>query len=269
MALTAKKRRVSKAMDNDPDALEPVAVIPPDEKLDRNKARWDKWSGRLLAQLFLYMDPELQRFVKEVKDKTRLLEFLEHATDVRIFSDQPDRPSTLNKLDLYTRMKTTYEQSGRRARALQAHLDGGFVEWRKHGRYTLVVENLEEPTATRLRVQSKPLGAGTLVSAEVTQGDLTLSSAVVVKNFSQTSAYVQAKTDTYAIASLFPKLGRHRRRVTEDTEVVSGVRGGGGAIVGGEDAEHGEGGGAVGDVRALVAAEVDQGEAPDEEDDTT
>lgn len=249
--------------DNNPENLVADATL----RLDRNKSHWSKWSLDLLKKLLWFCSPQrmTQKWLLQFKDKSRLLEVLEYAFDLKVMGETPDKPATLVKADLFIRMRALYIQLGRRMDSLVDSVEGGWFNWREIGVYRVEITEDPDPLKVKLRVYSRILRTYAALRPEVTQGDTTLSQALVVNNYSQSSAYLQTGTDTYLIQNLFPALGRSlRRRISAEAGVASDVAGvnapaplanaeGSSSVVGADAHEESGGEG---------AAEEDDDEAP-------
>lgn len=198
-------------------------IIPPNTILDRNKSVWMKWSIKLLRELLYYADLVNlnMQWLQDFSDKKKLLEIVEFSWDIKCHSqaEQPDKPATLNKLQLFNSMKVMYDKLGKRMAKVVDSSDSGHVDWKRHGHYQVTVGQTPEGHP-QLKVFSQPLDSSVLVPLAVTEGDAGLEQAVVKRNFSQIAAYIETPSDTYSIANFFPKLGRKLRRRLSDEGVA-------------------------------------------------
>lgn len=216
------ERIVASAARDDPEDL----VKDENETLDRNKSHWGKWSIKLLRNMLYYCSPKhmTQQWLEQFKDKAALLNVLEFAFDVRAMGEAPDKPATLNKAALFKRMRTLYLKLGSRMDSLVGYAEGGFINWKENGVYSVVITDDPDPLKVRVEVYSRFLNCTAVLKSDVTQGDLSLKTAQIVQNYSQSTAYLQTTTDTYLIQNLFPQLGRSlRRRVSDSIGVTSEV----------------------------------------------
>ena len=76
-------------------------------------------------------------------------------------------------------------------------------------------------------MDSNTLLQSCVVDRDVNQGDTGLGEAVLMRNCSQTEAYIMTKSDTDLIQNFFPKLSRTLgKRKTDEDQIASDICGG-------------------------------------------
>ena len=218
-AIPKEKPRAADDLDLDPRIM-----------YHRNMTQYRKWALRHLQDLMYYCDPKHMNriWLNQFKDKDKLYELMEYAFDLKILVDRPDRAPTLNKLQLFRSFKSCYYKNGSRIAAIADQVEGGYIDWKKLGHYNLVYckPSPGHPHGI-LTVDSSTLQQSCVVDREVHQGDTGLGEAVIMRNCSQTEAYIMTKSDTYLCQNFFPKLSRTlRKRKTDEDQIASDICGG-------------------------------------------
>lgn len=219
-----------KKEDTEPESAKRLAAVEGLQAkiLNRNQMLYKKWSVDMLRAMVAYCDPTLSwSWLLSFAQKERFLEMLEYAFGIDIFGGKPDRTASLDMSMLLPRLKRVYESNGSLLSPLPASCEGGFVDWSKHGHYSLEVVDSADGKA--LNITCRPLKKTVTVGQHITEGDATLDSAMLRRNFCLKAAFAATSSDTYNLSHFFPELGRSlRKRLSEEAGVTNPIPGGGG-----------------------------------------
>lgn len=208
--------------DDEPASCGPGFAIPDSHEVSDKQVKFANWKKQLIVELFSSVEPRVFSIAVVKVDSLQLArQLLTYGWDVEcIDSPKSDKCSTRKKKDLFERLRQLYMGLGSRLRSIELH--DGFVDWSRHGHYSL--EDIQTPAGREVRIQDKVAGKFACIPSEIVGGHSGVWSAKDnMCNFSYNDAKIKVPSGgEFVLASLFPKVRRNRsRRMSEELAAVS------------------------------------------------
>ena len=154
--------------------------------------------------------------VGPLTDRTRLLELVEYALDIRCtdgdVQDKADRK--MAKGLLFEQLSTLYKNMGSRLAPLSTHFAEGYIKWGVLGHYGLEAQSGTE--GWTIALTCKRLGKKVHVDKEILGDDAGPSE--LSHNYSIKDAYIVSPSDKYICQNFFPALARKNKQQTEPVQ---------------------------------------------------